>query len=74
MSLIYLAARTFPIWAVALAIALFPAVLHFRRRRKKLTFLLWGAFSGALVGLAITWIVMRGDLHAETWVRTWVER
>lgn len=73
MSLIYLAARTFPFWAIALAIAVFPAILHFRRRGKKTFFVLWGGFAGGLILLAITWIVMRGDLHSEAWVRTWLE-
>jgi hypothetical protein len=73
MSLIYLAARTFPIWAIAFAVALLPAILHFRRRKKTALLVLWGGFSASLFLLAITWIVMRGDLHAEAWVRAWVE-
>ena len=72
MNLVYLAVRIFPFWAIPLGVALVPAIIHYKRRKKMRMFFIWGASTAVLFLLSITWVVMRGDLHAEAWVRAWL--
>jgi hypothetical protein len=60
--------KTFPFWAVPLAIILFEVGFFYKRRRSDAKVVFFGA-SGFLICLALAWLVLRGDLHAEAWVR-----
>ena len=68
MLLFGLMLKTFPFWAVPLAFILFEVGFFYKRRKSEARVVFFGA-SGFLVVLALTWVVMRGDLHAEAWVR-----
>lgn len=69
MHLFYLAARTYPYWAVPVAIVFGQLGIHFMRRDSVLRFLFFGIAAGLVVG-AFAWIFFRGDLHSDVWVRT----
>lgn len=67
-SLVFLAARVFPFWAVPLAIVLADVGRHFRRRRDKRQFLFFG-LAGSFIILTLLWAIFRGDKNSEEWVR-----
>lgn len=60
--------KTFPFWAVPLAIVFAEIGRHFRRRRNSLEIPMW-FLVGFLGLLTLLWLIFRGDLHAEKWAR-----
>lgn len=72
MHLIFLAVRTFPFWAVPVAIVFGQLGVYFWRRRSGLRFVFFGCAASLVIG-AIAWIVFRGDLHSDAWVRAVLE-
>ena len=68
MRFIYLLARTFPYWALAVAVVLFQLAVFFRRRQSKLQYSLGGIIGFLILG-TIAWFVFRGDLYSDHWIR-----
>jgi hypothetical protein len=68
MSFIFLLARIYPYWALALCMVLFQLFVFFRRRKASFQYTLAGLI--ALLGAGIVaWFVFRGDIHSDEWVR-----
>lgn len=68
MNFVYLMARIYPYWALALAMVLFQLAIFFRRRQSPVQYSLLGGI--ALLGLGIlAWFYFRGDLYSDDWVR-----
>ncbi|MCM2277282.1 MAG: hypothetical protein NDJ89_04345 [Oligoflexia bacterium] len=68
MHFVFLLARTFPWWAVPMALVFGQLTVFFWRRRSPLRFPAAMVSVGLVVG-AVLWIVYRGDLHSDRWVR-----
>lgn len=69
MHLVYLLVRTYPYWAVPIAIVFGQLAIHYMRQLNPIRFLFW-MITAALVFLAFAWIFFRGDLHSDEWVRS----
>jgi hypothetical protein len=68
MHSIFTLMRLYPFWSVPLAAIFVQLGIYFRRRTSSLQ---WSCFgmAGLLVLTALIWIVGRGDLHSDQWVR-----
>jgi hypothetical protein len=67
MSLIYLLARIYPYWALAVGMVLMQLAIFFRRRKNPMQFTMIG--STAILGIGVlAWFYFRGDLHSDEWV------
>lgn len=69
MHLVYLLLRTYPYWAVPVALVFGQLGMHFARRGSLLKFLFWGISLCLVVGAGV-WIGFRGDLHSDEWIRS----
>lgn len=69
MHAIYFLVRIYPYWAFALALALLQLAIYFRRRKKNIQYSFW-AIIIYLLASSVTWIVLRGDLHSDQWVKS----
>lgn len=68
MHLLFLLARIYPYWALALIIVLLQLAIFFRRRKSPNQYTL--GFVAGLLGIGIVaWFALRGDLHSDEWVR-----
>jgi hypothetical protein len=65
---VYFLARIYPYWALPLAFVMGQLGLHFRRRKFKVQYSFWGMLVLLIVS-SLIWIVFRGDLNADQWVR-----
>jgi hypothetical protein len=65
---IFFLVRIYPYWTIPFAMVLAQLAIFFRRRGSGLRFPLWGMV-GILIATAIIWVVFRGDLHSDQWVR-----
>jgi hypothetical protein len=70
MHFLFLAFRTYPFWAVPVALVSVQIGIHFRRRESRFALVWWGLSVSLIVG-ALAWIIFRGDLHANEWL-AWV--
>lgn len=68
MHFLFLVIRTFPYWALPLALVLAEMGIFFRRKRHRIQYLFWGAAGIILAGF-VYWLVFRGDLNSAEWVR-----
>ncbi|MCM2322176.1 MAG: hypothetical protein NDJ90_02835 [Oligoflexia bacterium] len=68
MHALFLLARTFPWWAVPMALVVGQLTVFFWRRRSPMRFFFGGATLTLLFSAAL-WIIYRGDLHSDRWVR-----
>lgn len=68
MHFVYLLARIYPYWALPCALIFAQLFYFFRRRNSPLRFSVLGCIVFLMGGL-IAWIVFRGDLHSDHWVR-----
>jgi hypothetical protein len=68
MSFVYLLARIYPYWALALGMVLFQLAVFFRRRQSSVQYSLLGAIGFLGLGI-LAWFYFRGDLHSDDWVR-----
>lgn len=68
MHTIYAIARFYPFWAIPLAVIIFQIGVHFRRRARPAQ---WTCFAmvGVLILTGIAWLVYRGDMNSDRWVR-----
>lgn len=68
MSLVYLAVRLFPVFAIPIAFLSFEVGRTYRRKGSVLQ---WSFFSlsGFLIVFSLLWVGFRGDLHSDQWVR-----
>lgn len=62
-------ARFYPAFAISIAIAFIQAGMYFQRRRTKARFYLFGV-AMFFIATAILWLVLRGDLYSDQWVRS----
>ena len=69
MRLIYLAARLYPYWALALIIAFFQIGLYHRRLGKPAQWVSWGAVGVLALGMLL-WFGFRGDKNTDLWLRS----
>lgn len=58
----------FPFWSVPAILLSLEIARFYRRRRNPIQYVFLG-LPVILVGLLVMWGVMRGDLHADAWVR-----
>ena len=68
MRFIYLLARTYPYWALAMAAVLFQLAIFFRRRQSNVQYTLGGIIGFLILG-TVVWFAFRGDLYSDHWVR-----
>lgn len=68
MHILYVIGRIFPFFAVPLALALCQFALFFRRKGRKV-FKVYFGIAGLLVLLSLLWIVFRGDVNSDKWIR-----
>ena len=68
MRFVYLFLRFFPILAVALSVVSMQFVVYYRRRANK-TYYFYMGFIVFLILLSLIWVVFRGDLHSDEWLR-----
>ncbi|MEK7689695.1 MAG: hypothetical protein AAB425_01600 [Bdellovibrionota bacterium] len=68
MWVIFILAKSFPFWAIAISIACVDIGRYYRRLRRNTQHVYWG--SVILLGvLTLLWIFFRGDLHSDKWVK-----
>lgn len=70
MRYLFLAFRTYPYWAIPVALVFGQIGIHFRRRQS-LYFAFWFGISFGLIVVGAGWVFFRGDLHSDQWLR-WV--
>ncbi|MFN7684091.1 MAG: hypothetical protein ACK5QT_01585 [Oligoflexia bacterium] len=58
----------YPVWAMPLSFAFFQIALYLRGRGSKLRFAFWAA-GLIILGSAVGWILFRGDIHGERWLK-----
>ena len=68
MHVIFLLARVYPYWALAVSIVLLQIAVFYRRRDNKLQWTFVGIAGGLMLGV-LAWFVFRGDIHSDSWVR-----
>lgn len=68
MHLVFLLFRTYPYWAIPVALVFGHLGMHFARRGNLLRYFFWGSAAGMVLA-ALAWIGFRGDLHSDEWVR-----
>lgn len=68
MHVLFALARFFPFWALPLGFVIAELGWFFRRRGSRLQY---ACFSGVgfLFVFFVLWVVFRGDLHSDQWVR-----
>lgn len=69
MHFIFLLARVYPYWALALVMILVQLAIFFRRRESSVQWTCLGC-AAFLVGGILAWFIFRGDLHSDDWIRT----
>jgi hypothetical protein len=69
MRLIYLAARLYPYWAIALSMAFIQVGLYYRRLGNAKQWHFFGLTGILLVGLLV-WLIFRGDRNSDLWLRS----
>ena len=68
MYILYALVRFYPVWALPLALLIGEVGIHLRRRKSRLQNYCW--FWVGFLGLTtLLWIVFRGDLNSDKWVR-----
>jgi hypothetical protein len=68
MHLIFLLARVYPYWALAVAILMLQVAIFYRRRKDKLQWTFVGVAGCLMLGI-LAWFIFRGDLYSDNWVR-----
>ena len=68
MHLVYFLGRVYPFIAGAMAAGSIQFAFHYRRKRSKL-FRYFIAIAGIFALSALLWLVFRGDLHSDQWVK-----
>ncbi|MEK6579921.1 MAG: hypothetical protein AABZ55_11895 [Bdellovibrionota bacterium] len=71
MSFLFLLVRFYPVWVFALGIVLVQLGMFFRHRASVIQYYFWIPL-GISVVTVILWIVYRGDLHSDEWVRAFL--
>ncbi len=57
----------YPIWSVPLGFGAFQVAFYMSRRRSASRYF-WGALGSLLLGTAVLWVFLRGDLHGAEWL------
>lgn len=68
MHLVFTLARIYPAWAVPTAFIFFELAIYYRRKNSKIQYYM-GALVGIQVLLLLLWLLFRGDIHSDLWVR-----
>ncbi len=68
MRALYLLARIYPLLGLALAVLIADMGLHFRRKNQDYQYYCW-FWSGLLLFFILLWVIFRGDLHSDEWVK-----
>lgn len=68
MHSLFVLLRFYPYWALPAAFVIVELGMHYRRRKQKTQWVVFG-ISGVLSLTSLLWIVFRGDLHSDRWVR-----
>jgi TctA family transporter len=73
MSTVFLLARIYPYWALALVLVLFQLFVFYKRRKHPLRFSVLGMMVFLVIGI-FAWFIFRGDLNSDDWVRSLIGR
>ncbi len=65
---VFFIARFYPFFALAFALLFFDLGRHFRRRKDRRQWGFW-AVCGFFLLTTLLWLVFRGDMNSEKWVR-----
>lgn len=68
MHLVYLMARIYPYWGLAVSIVMVQIAIFYRRRKSSNQWTCLGIAGFLMTGIAV-WFFYRGDLHSDDWVR-----
>ena len=72
MHLLFLLLRIYPYWALPCAFVVAEVGVFFRRKKSPVQFIAWLAVLTLIVS-SVLWIVNRGDLNSDKWLRNfWV--
>jgi len=69
MHVIYALMRFYPFWALPVGLVLFELAFFFRRKNQKKQFFCF-LTTLLLCVSALFWIILRGDLNSDAWVRS----
>jgi NADH:ubiquinone oxidoreductase subunit 4 (subunit M) len=69
LHLFFMAARFYPYWAIPCFVIIAQFGVHYRRRASSLQYLFWG-ITGLMILCTIVWLIYRGDLNSDEWVRS----
>jgi len=58
-----------PFWALLLAISAFEVGIYYHRKKNNVKYSLCG-FAGFLGLSTVLWLIFRGDIHSDQWVRS----
>ncbi len=68
MHFVFTFVRIYPAWAVPTAFIFFELAIYYRRKNSKMQY-----YMGGLVGIQLLllflWLIFRGDIHSDYWVR-----
>jgi TctA family transporter len=68
MHLVFLLARIYPYWALAVSIVLVQIAIFYRRRNSPRQWTCLGAVAILMLGI-VGWFVFRGDLNSDVWIK-----
>ena len=72
MHIIFTLARIYPAWSLPTAFIFFELVIYYRRKNSKMQYYM-GGLVGAQVIILLLWLIFRGDLHSDSWIRALIE-
>ncbi len=68
MRYVYLLLRIYPYWAIPLAAVFVQLAIFYNHRQNKRKYVA-GGFAGVLLLTVVLWVVFRGDIRSDLWLR-----